>query len=364
MAALGSFIARRGVELRQAARVTFGGIAAFIAYKLLGLEQGYWAVFTVIIVLQGSIGGTLGAALDRMAGTVAGAVLGAIALILFPHTPLGIGAALAVVMAITAFAASIRPQLRVAPVTAAILLLGQRGSMTTEQFVIDRVIEIALGGFIGVMTSMLVFPARSRGILVKRTGEVLAACAALLREEADALEHGAVATPGSHPALRKALAGVETAMVDAERERNARLADHGIPLALPRTLWRIRNDVAHVTRGMETALPPAMVPAIALPLGLQLRSSADFCDACALALVVSSTVERGDFDATIGGLGEAVAALRRAGLTHDLDFTALSRLFSLIFAMEQLHRNLTDLANRIDEAVAAPARRSLFGLSI
>lgn len=52
---------------------------AYAAYKALGLPQGYWAVFTVMIVMQGSIGGTLGAATERMMGTLAGALVGGLA---------------------------------------------------------------------------------------------------------------------------------------------------------------------------------------------------------------------------------------------------------------------------------------------
>ncbi len=59
------FLTRRAPELRQTLRVTIATGAAYVAYKSLGLQQGYWAVFTVIIVMQGSIGGTLGAATER-----------------------------------------------------------------------------------------------------------------------------------------------------------------------------------------------------------------------------------------------------------------------------------------------------------
>ncbi|MBN9582682.1 MAG: FUSC family protein, partial [Afipia sp.] len=53
------FWTRRKPELRQTLRVTVATAVAFVAYKLFGFEQGYWAIFTVLIVMQGSIGGTL-----------------------------------------------------------------------------------------------------------------------------------------------------------------------------------------------------------------------------------------------------------------------------------------------------------------
>ncbi len=69
-ARLRSLAARRASDLRQVVRVTVAVAAAYAAYKILDLQQGYWAVFTVLIVMQGSIGGTLGAATDRMIGPI------------------------------------------------------------------------------------------------------------------------------------------------------------------------------------------------------------------------------------------------------------------------------------------------------
>ena len=56
-------------EISQAVRLMAAVAVAFAVYELFHLPQGYWAVFTVIIVMQGSIGGTLDASLDRMFGT-------------------------------------------------------------------------------------------------------------------------------------------------------------------------------------------------------------------------------------------------------------------------------------------------------
>ncbi|MFZ5748051.1 MAG: FUSC family protein [Pseudomonadota bacterium] len=359
--AIARLIGGRHAELRQAARVMVGAGAAFVAYKLLGFEQGYWAVFTVVIVLQGSIGGTLGAAVDRLIGTVAGAVLGALALILAPPTTMGIALALGVVTGITALAAAVRPQLRVAPVTAAIVLLSHVPGVSPERFALDRVLEIALGGVIGVLTSLFVFPARSRGVVVARISSALTQCAQLLHGAAEAFD-GTGESPGAaaHAPLRKALIAIEAAMQDAERERQSRLGEHGIPPAVPRTLWRIRNDIVHVTRGLEDPLPEPVAQAFGPIAAGLLRAEAAYAERCRLALGESRAVERGDAAERYAAFAAGVEALRQSQVTRGMDFAVVGRLFGLIFALEQLHRNLNDLADRIDEAAAAPARRALF----
>jgi hypothetical protein len=91
-------------------------------------------------------------------------------------------------------AAAIRPQLRVAPVTAAIVLLTDPAGAPVEQFVLDRIIEIGLGGLIGVLAMVLIFPARSHTCcraLRCRPGAYPAAVAS----EADALERGEALVP-------------------------------------------------------------------------------------------------------------------------------------------------------------------------
>jgi uncharacterized membrane protein YccC len=89
-------------SLRQTVRVIVATAAAFATYKTLGLHEGYWAVFTVLIVMQASIGGTLGAATDRLLGTLLGAVLGGIGAALGRTDTLELGLVLVTVTGIAA----------------------------------------------------------------------------------------------------------------------------------------------------------------------------------------------------------------------------------------------------------------------
>jgi hypothetical protein len=50
-----------------------------------------------------------------------------------------------------------------------------------------------------------------------------------------------------------------------------------------------------------------------------------------------------DVDETLGDYTAAMAALRSAGLTRDLSGDAVEHVFTLGFALEQLHRNFHDL---------------------
>jgi uncharacterized membrane protein YccC len=87
----------------------------------LALPQGYWAVFTALIIVQGSVGGTLAAGLDRFIGTVTGAVLGAAVALTGEIWRVPQVLRLMLAVAPVALLAARRPSFRIAPVTAAIL---------------------------------------------------------------------------------------------------------------------------------------------------------------------------------------------------------------------------------------------------
>ena len=332
--------------------------AAFAIYEVLHLPQGYWAVFTVVIVMQGSLGGTLGAATDRMFGTVLGAAVGGAAAALRPRSALGLGVALALCMGVTVYAAARRPALKVAPVTAAIMLLSQSGGLSPELAALYRVVEIAVGGAIGVLATAFVLPARSHARVVAHAAAALERIAVLLEEQAEAVETGRpLPSPPVHAVLRGQLNDVESALADAERERSSRLASHTIPPAVPRTLWRVRNDLVLIGRALHAPLPDAVAGELGPASATLLRAEAAFARRCATALRATARVPREDMAARHDDFAARFDALRRTGLTRDLDFDAAGRVFGLAFTLESLHRDLIDLADRVDEVATGRATR-------
>jgi hypothetical protein len=350
---------RHGATLRQAFRVTIATGAAYAAYKALNLQQGYWAVFTVLIVIQGSIGGTLGAASDRMIGTLAGALLGGFAAAFHTGTLLGQGSALLAVTGIAVIGAALYPQLRIAPVTAAIMLLSQPPDVAVQDFVIDRVIEIALGGAIGVLATVFILPARSHEIILERAVAVLRRIQRLLLAQADAMARGeAIAPSTEHPALRQALATVEQALKEADRERASRLADHTIPPSIPRTLWRIRNDLVLVDNTLGSPLPESVAASLAPATAALLRSQAVLAERCINGLDTRKPISRDDVEESYFAFTRTFHELRQTGAIRPLDFEDAGRIFGLAFALERLHRDFNDLTDRIGEITAGKAERT------
>ena len=210
-------------------------------------------MFTVIIVMQGSIGGTLGVSIDRMLGTAAGAVVGGTAAVFVPHHPWPIGAALVVCVGVTALLAAVQPRFKVAPITVAIMLLSTSGGLSPQLAALYRVLEIGVGGLLGVLATLVdpsgPFRAPRRGSCGGGARPDRRGARGARRRHRE----GVAGPEPDHTALRHTLAAVENAMADAERERSSRLSAHAIPAAIPRTLWRVRNDLVSIGRFTDRA---------------------------------------------------------------------------------------------------------------
>ena len=343
--------AARKTEIRHAIRVSAAVGAAFALATLLRLPQGYWAVFTAVIVVQASLGATITASLDRFMGTVVGALAGAGASYLHTRWPELGGAILCVTVAMLAFLVSMRPSLKVAPVTAVIMLIGQATHMDPLIAASLRVAEITVGSVVGVAATLLIFPARAHASVVSSVQKIAGLQAHILDSHVLALR----GTPGptdylkAQDDLRAALAKLQAGMTEADRESASRLSDRSVSEALPRTLWRLRNDTVMVGRTLHEPLPaPGLAPAAAD----MLEASAKFLRGTADLLAGGARPDRVAFAEAHQAFQACVEGLRKQGLTRELEFDDAARVFGLVFAIENLFGNLSDFEERIEEAVA------------
>jgi uncharacterized membrane protein YccC len=68
---LRGWVTAKSAALRLCFRMTVAGIMAYALAEMLALPQGYWAVFSSIIIVQASVGGSVKATIDRLIGTTA-----------------------------------------------------------------------------------------------------------------------------------------------------------------------------------------------------------------------------------------------------------------------------------------------------
>lgn len=357
---LGDWLGQHRTELKLGLRITVAGLVTFALAHLLNLAQSYWAVITAVFVIQASLGASLKASLDRLIGTLAGSAWGVAVSLAIPHgNVLALGSAVAVALAPLGLVAAFRPTYRIAPITAIIVLVGSTNQAAGPlASAADRVIEIGLGSLIGVGVALLVLPGRAHGHLAEAAGRALELMGEQIGVMLAGLAAGAdtAAVQRLHDSIRGAIARAEAQAAEAAVERAHRLTDAPDPEPLVRTLRRIHHDLIMIGRAAAERMPEKVAPQLAAPAAAVAVATAAFLRGTGAALARHAPPPSLDgIEQALGGFAAAMAGIRREGLTRNLPDETAGRIFGLAFALEQLRRNLEDLANRAREL--APERR-------
>jgi hypothetical protein len=335
----------RRAELRLGLRITAAGMIGYLLAYLLRLPQGYWTVFTAVLVVQGSVGGSFKAAVDRLIGTLSGAAYGAIIATIVPHaSPVMAGLALLISLAPLAVLAAMSPSFRVAPITAVILLLGSAGA-TEGPFVAAtfRIVEVGLGGVVGLVISLLVVPARGHAVMGEQASRLTRLMAKLFEIEVAGLSSpiDAPAIRAQHDLIQAAFDKLEAAATEAKLEQRNLLSGDVDPDPIPRTLRRVYHDLVLIGRVAAEPLPEPARSELQEPLKRLAETTISFLTACGAALAKRRGAPA--IDVCDAALGRAIGDIEKV---KDGD-----RLVALSFAFEQMQRNLSDLARRTEEFV-------------
>ncbi len=348
------FAAHRRVQLALSIRVTIAALASLLLAQLLQLPLPLWAVLTAVIVTQMSVGRSLKATFDYLAGTVGGAIYGGAIGVLISYTnEIALLAGLAVAVAPLALLAAINPRFSVAPITAIIVvLIPTMTHATAISSAVDRVIEVALGGFTGFFVSFLLLPANAHPLVAAAAARTLEQMARALGELLAGLRNGldVDALHRIQDGIGQALEQLNVVGDEAERERSARLAVGADTGPLLRTLLRLRHDLVMIGRAAASPLPDAVTMRLEAPLGHVGAEFAEYLRASAAALRAGQGPAALDaVGSALEAYGAEVAALRRDGVTRGLTDDAAERFFALGFALEQMHNNFKDLGRVVAE---------------
>lgn len=247
---------------------------------------------------------------------------------------------------ITVIAAT-NPRLRVAPVTAIIVLLVPSITHATPvASAIDRVLEVVVGGITGFLVSVLLLPSRTYEQAADAAARTLDHMGRALRALLTGLSRG-LNTSELHriqDGIGQSLAHLSAISTEAEHERAARIASEPDTAPLLRTLLRLRHDLVMIGRAAQLPPPEALQPRLRSPLEHAGGAIADFLGATGQALRLRrGPPPRDAVEASLDAYSAEITALRREGLTHALSADAAERFFALAFAFEQMRQNLKDL---------------------
>jgi uncharacterized membrane protein YccC len=352
------WLTRRRVELRLTFRVTTSAVLALAASHLLNLPVALWTVLTAVILTQLSVGRSLKATTDYLTGTLGGAIYAGAVGALIPQTgeiSLLVGLAIAVAPAV--LLAAIKPRFSAAPFTAVMVFLAptllHTGPVVSA---FERVVEVAVGGIVGLVVSVVVLPARAHDLAMAAAAQMLDLMATFVPELfAKFTEHRNEA-PLQHvqSSIGEAFSRLDTVALEARHERMTRLAAEPDQAPLLRTLLRLRHDLVMIGRAAVTPLPVPVQARLEPWLARIGTTAAAFLRACAAALLARAHPPSIDEVTTaLDGYAGAINALRREGLTRGLPDDAVEQVFALGFALDQMHMNLKDLSRCVVELTSS-----------
>lgn len=341
-------------------RAALAGLVAYVVGFGLDLPNAYWAVLTAVLVVQATIGASLSVALDRALGTVAGGVIGVLAATLAgvrePYLLIGLGIALFLASSLSARSASFK----LAPPTVVIVMLTDPGHVEPWVSGLHRIMEIGVGGVIGMACSLLILPERALLRLFPHCATALRICgqltdiggAGILGRGVDA---GAIDRLNS--GARVALRAADARITEALREQVGRFSGTADPAPVVRSCRRLWHSVIILLRSADRPMAAAVaerfgpaVDAAVTALSAQMGAMADRLEGVAVA----------DYKARAAAVRDAVAALEaqaeRLNAEGGLEAAGadtLTAVFTAVSACNHMAENLEDVAARFDELQAA-----------
>jgi uncharacterized membrane protein YccC len=349
----------RQAELRLCVRVTSSAVLTLVIGQWLNVPLVLWAVLTAVIVTQSSVGRSLKATIDYFVGTLGGAIYAGAVAAFIPHAgEVALLGVLAIAVAPLVLLATINSSFNVAPATAIIVVLAPTITHSTPiESAFFRLIEVGLGAVIGLLVSLTVFPERAHALAVESAARMLDLVAQALEDLfagfTGTLEATAILPIQEH--IGRSIARLDVIYAEVKRERMSQLGSEPDPGPLLRTLLRLRHDLVIVGRAAVVPLPETLQPRLGPPLGRLIAAASSYLRGCATALIGRDVPPPLDAtDAAFDAYHAEIAAIRREGLMRTMSGDALEHLFTLGFALEQLHQHFRDLERWVTECGRPP----------
>ncbi|MTD93947.1 hypothetical protein GIW81_06310 [Hyphomicrobium sp. xq] len=342
-------------RLRLAIQTTIAACVSYVIVDAIGMAQGFWAVMTAILVTQANVGASLGLATERFVGSLLGVVVGGVVAVLLADAQELKFAGLAVTVLVLGFFAARRPSLRIACVTAAIVVLGDPSLGPPISSAENRMIEVAIGTVVAILTTLLIFPSRAGPLFAEHVTRTFTplfevardTLAAALGQPLDIEGMGAQGTR-----IRAAFAEGDTLAREARVEVANYVADSPDPEAILRALRRTWHTEIMLMRAVYQPLPPVAVKI----LGPQIEELRAALDDVAKHLAGPATCYTApNLAAVENALAEIehrLEEMRAKGETREMSMDDIIRVMAFDFALGQLRLNLRDIAERAPELAA------------
>jgi uncharacterized membrane protein YccC len=342
-----SFLRRNSASLKQGIKTGLAGLITYAIYIGWHLPQGYWAVFTALVVAQVTLGASWKPALYRTIGSTAGALAAMLLMVLFGIGTFRVGIVLFALATLFGFLTVHHPSFSAAGFTAAIVLVLGRIEGTPFHIGWLRVLYTLLGSFVAFAVGALLWPVRAREGLRLKIADILDGSGVLYRAVTAAALQGIDNEQQVHELdcqLHNLRRGITQQMDEARNELsfsrfNRDAFQHVVGLAdhIRRRLTAMAEDRSlYVHAQLEYGLVPSLATVVE-------RTAKNFA---ALAEAVHNRgreMNSAELEAAVRELDTDLRKLREQRVTSPFTLDRMLPFWALVFNLREVAQDLKQL---------------------
>jgi uncharacterized membrane protein YccC len=342
-----SFWARESASLKQGIKTGLAGLITYTIYIGWHMPQGYWAVFTALVVSQVTLGASWKPALYRTIGSTAGALAAMLLMMVVGTGTFRVGVVLFLLASLFGVLTVQHPSFSAAGFTAAIVLV--LGRIEGSPFHIGwlRVLYTLLGSFVAFAVGALIWPIHAREILRHKIADILDGAGALYRAVTAAALQGVdnrqqvLELDRELHDLRR---GISQQMNEARSElafsRFNQDAFQQFVAAADQLRRRLTSMAEDSSLYMHAQIEPALVPS----LPSVVERTAQAIAAVAEAVRTQGTpLNAAEVENAIRDLNADLAKLRARRMTAPFALDRMLPFWALIFNLRELAQDLKHL---------------------
>jgi uncharacterized membrane protein YccC len=342
-----SFWSRHSPSLKQGIKTGIAGLITYAVYAAWHLPQGYWAVFTALVVTQVTLGASWKPALYRTIGSTSGALAAMLLFLILGPGTIRVGVELFVLASLFGFLTVRHPSFSAAGFTAAIVLLLGRIEGTPFHTGWLRVLYTLLGSFVAFSVGAVLWPVRAREGLRDKIANIIAGSGELYRAVTAAAIEG-IENEEQVRQLDRQLhdlrRGITQQMDEARSELSFSRFNQSAYQQVVETADQIRRRLTAMAEDsslyVHARVEPGLVPS--LPR-LAEKSAQNFA---ALAEVIRNPgepLQATGLEAALRDLDSDLAKLRQQHATAPFALDRMLPFWALVFNLREVAQDLKQL---------------------
>jgi uncharacterized membrane protein YccC len=347
-----SFWSRQSGPLKQGIKTGLAGTITYAIYAGWHLPQGYWAVFSALVVTQANLGASSKAALYRTIGSSCGAIAAALLMPLLGNDSVHAGIALFLLATLFGYLTSLHPAFTAAGFTAALILVfGGQGEPWRMAWL--RVLYTMLGAVVAFGVGALIWPVHARVGLRHKIAGILDGAGALYRAVTAAALQGIDSEQQVRQLdrqLHDLRRGITQQMDEAKSELAFSRFNQGAFQAFVDLGDQVRRRLTAMAEDtslyVHAQLQPGMVPS--LPKLVE-RTAQQFVLLADAVRNLGKELTSADLDAAILDLDADLVRLREQRTTTSFALDRMLLFWALVFNLRELADALKQLESMLPE---------------